>query len=58
MNHGGKVALLGIPPGTPRSTGTRSIFKGLDHQGRLRPRDVRDLVQDGRHAAKVVLDWT
>jgi threonine 3-dehydrogenase len=26
-------------------------LQGADHQGRLRPRDVRDLVQDDRHAA-------
>jgi threonine 3-dehydrogenase len=43
MNHGGRIAMLGIPPSC-LSTGTKSSSRAV-HQGHLWPRDVRDLVQ-------------
>ena len=52
MHHGGSVALLGIPPGDTAIDWNQVIFKGLVHQGHLRPRDVRDLVQDVGDAAE------
>ena len=47
MNHGGKVALLGIPPANTAIDWNQVIFKGPGDQGHLRPRNVRNLVQDG-----------
>ena len=47
MSHGGQIAMLGIPD---RATIAHRLEHGdLQHahdQGHLRPRDVRDLVQD------------
>ena len=51
MHHGGSVALLGIPPGDTAIDWNQVIFKGLNIARHLRPRDVRDLVQDGGAAA-------
>ena len=51
MCHGGKIALLGI--GIHGEAGAIDwdavVFNGLDDQGHLRTRDVRNLVQDDRH---------
>ena len=52
MCHGGKIAMLGIPD---RRDGHRLEQGRLQHahdQRHLRPRDVRDLVQDDRDAAE------
>ena len=46
MSHGGKIAMLGIPD---EGDGDRLEHRDLQHAhhpGHLRPRDVRDLVQD------------
>ena len=37
-------------PGKAPSTGRAFVFKAITIKGRLRPRDLRDLVQDDRHA--------
>ena len=50
MCHGGKIAMLGIS----RQSGDRLEHRRFQHahdQRHLRPRDVRDLVQDDRDAA-------
>ena len=52
MNHGGKIALLGIPPARDGDRLEPGDLQGPRDQGHLRARDVRDLVQDGRDAAK------
>ena len=52
MHHGGKVALLGIPPEDTAINWNHVIFKGLEIKGVLRPGDVRNLVQDGQHVTK------
>ena len=52
MHHGGKIALLGIPPDDMSIDWTKSHFQRSRAKGNLRPRDVRDLVQDGQHVAK------
>ena len=49
---GGKIALLGIPPGHLAGRLVPHRFQGDHDQGSLRARDVRDLVQDDRHAAE------
>ena len=56
MCHGGKIAMLGIPD---ERDGHRLEHGHLQHahdQGHLRPRDVRDLVQDDRDARSPA--WT
>ena len=56
MSHGAKIAMLGIPA---RRHGHRLEHRDLQHahhQGHLRPRNVRDLVQDERDAA--IRAWT
>ena len=50
MHHGGSVAMLGLPSTEVAIDWNDVILKGLTHQGHLRPADVRDLVQDGRHS--------
>ena len=52
MNNGGSISMLGIPPGETAIDWNQVIFKGLIDQGHLRPRDVRDLVQNVEHAAE------
>ena len=47
MIHGGKIAMLGIPPGDMAIDWNKVIFKEPDHQRHLRPGDVRHLVQGG-----------
>ena len=37
MNHGGKIALLGIPPSSVPIDWNEVIFKGLEIKGHLRP---------------------
>ena len=54
MNHGGRVAILGIPPEEGAHRLEPRHLQGPDAQGHLWPRDVRDLVQDDHHAAKRV----
>ncbi len=51
MCHGGKIAMLGIPEKEMAIDWNIVIFNMLTHQGHLRPRDVRDVVQDDRDAA-------
>ena len=51
MNHGGKVALLGLLPAGTAIDWTKVIFKGRSCVGHLWPRDVRDVVQDGRRCS-------
>ena len=46
MFHGGKIAMLGIMPGSAAIDWNLVVFNGLTHQRNLRPRDVRNLVQD------------
>ena len=40
MFHGGKIALLGIMPGSAAIDWNLVVFNQLTHQGNLRPRDV------------------
>jgi threonine 3-dehydrogenase len=49
MAHGGKIAMLGIPA-KEMAIDWHTSSSHADHQGHLRPRDVRDLVQDERDA--------
>ncbi len=51
MCHGGKIAMLGIPPQEMRHRLEHRHLQHAHHQGHLRPRDVRDLVQDDGDAA-------
>ena len=51
MNNGGKIAILGIAPTGFEIDWNKVIFKMLHPEGHLRPRDVRDLVQDDRAGA-------
>ena len=51
MCHGGKIAMLGIPTEEIAIDWTHGHLQHADHQGHLRPRDVRDLVQDDGDAA-------
>jgi threonine 3-dehydrogenase len=46
MNHGGRIAMLGIPPSDMSIDWNKVIFKGLFIKG-IYGRDVRNLVQDG-----------
>ncbi len=46
MAHGGGVAILGIPSEAVALDFNEIIFKMLTSAGHLRPRDVRDVVQD------------
>ena len=63
MIHGGKVALLGIPPGEAVVDWTQVVFKGLTLKGIYGPGDVRDLYREGfeimssGQSGKIVLDW-
>jgi len=57
MNHGGRVAILGIPPGEVALDWNQVIFKGLILKGVYGRENVRDLVQDDRDAP-VGLDIT
>ena len=50
MNNGGKIAILGIAPGGVRDRLEQGDLQDVDPEGHLRPRDVRDLVQDDRAA--------
>ena len=52
MNHGGRIAVLGIPAGPMTLDINDVIFKGLRDPGDLRTPDLRDVVQDGRDAAE------
>ena len=52
MHHGGSIAMLGIPPARSRDRLEPGDLQGPRDQGHLRPRDVRDLVQDGGDAAE------
>ena len=54
MNHGGRVAVLGIPAGPLTLDCQRRDLQGPQRPGDLRPTDLRDLVQDGGHAAERV----
>ena len=47
MNHGGKIAMLGIPRYHGHRLGQGDL-QGTVYQRDLRSRDVRDLVQDGQ----------
>ena len=46
MFHGGKIALLGIMPGTAADRLERGRVQRAYHQRHLRPRNVRNLVQN------------
>ena len=50
MCHGGKIAMLGIPTKEMAIDWPTVDLQHAHHQGHLRPRDVRNLVQDDRHA--------
>ncbi|MCK7472024.1 MAG: hypothetical protein MZU95_15690 [Desulfomicrobium escambiense] len=50
MYNGGRIALLGILPSGTRHRLGQGHLQGALPQGHLRPRDVRDLVQDAGHA--------
>ena len=50
MSHGGKIAMLGIPSERDRDRLEHRRLQHAHDQGHLRPRDVRDLVQDDRDA--------
>ena len=52
MNNGGKIAILGIAPTGFEIDWNKVIFKMLQPERHLRPRDVRDLVQDDRLRAR------
>ena len=49
---GGRIALLGIPPGKSPVRLVPHRLQGGHHQRRLWPRDIRDMVQDDRDAGK------
>ena len=51
MSHGAKIALLGIPKRAIGGGFEPHHFQVADHQGNLRPRDVRNLVQDDHDAS-------
>ena len=51
MCHGGKIAMLGHPHPRDRHRLEHGRLQHDHDQGNLRPRNVRDLVQDDRHAA-------
>ena len=51
LNHGGRIAMLGLPSQPIEVDWARVVTPHDHHQGHLRPRDVRDLVRDERHAA-------
>ena len=51
MCHGGKIAMLGLPDRRDRDRLEHGDLQHAHDQGHLRPRDVRDLVQDDRDAA-------
>ena len=53
MNHGGRVALLGLPPDRYAIDWGKVITHMITLQGHLRPRDVRDLVPHGVDARDV-----
>ncbi len=46
MSHGAKIAMLGIPAARHHHRLDNRHLQHADHQRHLRPRDVRDLVQD------------
>ena len=46
MSHGGKIAILGIPAKEIDNGLAAGNLQHAHHQGHLRARDVRDLVQD------------
>ena len=48
MAHGGKISMLGIPAERDRDRLEQGRLQHADHEGHLRPRDFRDLVQDER----------
>ena len=51
MSHGARIAMLGIPSKPDHHRLEPGYFQHAHHKGHLRPRDVRDLVQDDRDAA-------
>ena len=51
MNNGGKIAILGIAPDRLRDRLEQGDLQDAASEGHLRPRDVRDLVQDDRAGA-------
>ena len=56
MHHGGKVALLGIPPGDMAIDWNEVIFKGLIRKG-IYGREAFALMESGQ-SGKIILDWT
>ena len=46
MNHGGRIAMLGIPPSDMSIDWTKVIFKGLFIKG-IYGREMFETVQDG-----------
>ena len=50
MCHGGKIAMLGIPTQEIAIDWQSGRLQHDHDQGNLRPRDVRNLVQDDGHA--------
>ena len=52
MHHGGKVALLGPSAAARGDRLERGDLERPDVEGHLRQGDVRDVVQDGEHAAE------
>ena len=52
MSTAGASRLLGFLEGESAIDWERVIFSGLTPRGHLRPPDVRDVVQDDRHAAE------
>ena len=48
MCHGGKIAMLGIPAGEMAIDWNTVDLQHAHDQGHLRPRNVRNLVQDDR----------
>ena len=51
LNHGGRIAMLGLPSTADRDRLGPGGHPHAHDQGHLRPRDVRDLVRDERDAA-------
>ncbi len=47
MNHGGRIAMLGIPPSDMSIDWTKVIFKGLFIKGIYGREMFENLVQDG-----------
>ena len=56
LNHGGRIAMLGLPSAAHRDRLGQGRHAHDHDQGHLRPRDVRDLVRDDRRCCAPA--WT